>query len=150
MRPRKRRERTLAAQHVSGRSRAQRDDDFRADRVDLAKQKRRTGIGLGRFRNAILRRTAFDDVRNVNLVAAQAHRTDHVVEQLPGATHKGQPLRVFVGAWTFSDEHEAGVWIAVAKHNRVPALVKGAAGTVADLGPDGSERGGAIRRSDGD
>ncbi len=68
----------------------------------------------------------------------------------PARPTKGQPLRVFVGAWAFSDEHEAGVRIAVAKHNRVPALVERAARTVADLGADGSERGCAIFGSDGD
>ena len=70
----------------------------------LPLEKWHAGIGLSRLRLAVLRRATFDDVGDVDLLARQPHGPDHVVQQLPGAAHKGQPLRVLVRTWSLTDE----------------------------------------------
>ena len=56
---------------------------------------RRHLVGLGL---AVLGRAALDDVADVDVVALEAHRGDHPVEQLPGLADERQALRVLVGA----------------------------------------------------
>ena len=102
------------------------------------------GVGLDRLGNPILRRSAFDDVRDVDLIAAQAHGVDHVVEQLAGAADERQALRVLIGARTFADEHQPRVRVAVAEDNGVAALVKRAARARAHVVANRLQGGGAI------
>ena len=94
------------------RHRAQRDNYLRLDSRDLPHQKRRAGLALIALRRAVSRRTALDDVRNVNILTPQAHGLDHVIEQLPGAAHEGLALLVFVCARSFTNEHQLSFRVA--------------------------------------
>jgi hypothetical protein len=114
------------------------------------KRNGRAGVGLDRFRHAILRRPAFHNIGDVNLVAAQAHGDDHVVEQLAGAADEGQTLRILIGARAFANKHEACVGIAVAEDDGVAGLGERAASTVADVLADRLQRCGSIFWIDGD
>ena len=137
-------QRLALAQQISRSGRAQRDDDLGPHHIDLPEEERRAGIGLFRLGGAIAGRTALDHVGDVDLFALQAHGRDHVVEQLPGAAHERQSLRVFVGAGAFADEHQARVGRAVGKHDLVAALVQGAARAVADVFADEAQGGGFV------
>ena len=123
------------------RHRSERHDHLRLDHRDLPHQKRRAGLALLALRRAIARRAALHDVRDVDLLARDPHRFDHVVEQLPGAPHEGLALRVFIGARPLADEHQLGGWIAHAKHNLLPPLLmKRAARAVAQVFADDLQR----------
>ena len=88
-------------------------------------------VALGR---AIAGRTAFHDVRDVDILAANAHGFDHVVQQLTGAAYEGLALRVFVGAGAFAHEHQFRAWIADAENDLLAALfVQFAAGAIAEV-----------------
>ncbi len=97
------------------------------------------------LRRAIAGRTAFHDVGDVDILAANAHGFDHVVEQLSGAAHEGLALRVFVGAGAFAHEHQVGARIAHAEDDLLAALlVQFAAGAVAEVFANEFERGDGI------
>ena len=100
-------------------------------------------LGTG-LRRAIARRTALDHIGDIDLLALETHGRNHVVEQLPGAAHKGQSLRVLVGSGPFAHKHQPRRWRAVGKDDRVAAFVQRAARAVADLVANKLERGGAF------
>ena len=77
-------------QRVRG-ERPERDDDLRADGVDLAREKRLARRDLFRRRIAIARRPALDDVRDVDVARAQADRLDDLRQQLPARPTNGSP-----------------------------------------------------------
>src|SRR5262249_37549341 len=79
---------------------------------NLPHKKRRACVAFIALGLAVLRWTAFDDVGNVDIFAPDAHRLDHVVQQLSGSAHKGFALLIFIGTGTFADKHEFGAWIA--------------------------------------
>ncbi len=106
------------------RGRPQGDDDTRPDRLDLPEQERRAGRDLVRLRVAILRRPALDDVGDVDLLALETDRADHLVELLPGAADERLALRVLVGARPLADEHQVGVRIADTEHDALAGLVQ--------------------------
>src|SRR5580765_4655349 len=97
--------------------------DFRLDHRDLPHEKWRAGITLVSLRSAVPRWTALHNVRDVDLFALQAHRLDHVVQQLSGAANERLSLHVFVGSWTFADKHELGIGIAHAKDDLLTSLL---------------------------
>ena len=132
------------AEEIRGRCRAERDDDLRANDVDLAEEEWRAGVGLVGLRGAIAGGTALDDVGDVDLVAPEAHGDDHVIEKLAGLADEGNALRVFVSAGAFAYEQEAGVGRAVGKDDFVAAFVEGATGAVADVIADELEGGGSV------
>src|SRR6185312_11318518 len=102
---------------VFGGGSAQGHNYLRADGNDLAHQEGNAGFALVALWGTIPRRAALDHVGNVNILAAQAHGRNHVVEQLAGAAHEGQPLLVFVGPRTFAHEHQVGVLVAGAEND---------------------------------
>ncbi len=69
------------------------------------------------------RRAALHDIGDVHLLALEAHGSDHVVEQLAGASDEGQTLRVFVGARALADKHQLGVGVAGAEDDLLAALL---------------------------
>src|SRR6185312_17043411 len=93
------------------------------------------------FGGTVSRRTAFDDVGDVNVFPANAHGGDHVVQQLTGAPDKGLSLLIFVRSGGFANEHEIGSRIACAEDNLLSSLlVQHASGAVADVFADGAQR----------
>ena len=75
-----------------------------------------------RFRFAVLRRTAFDDVGDIHLLAPETHGGNHVVQQLSCAAHEGEPLGIFIGANL--TVHESGL-LAVTLMGMCLANMKG-------------------------
>src|SRR5215467_12267407 len=112
---------------------AKTNDHFRRDHFELPEQKWRTGGDFVFFGRAILRRTAFHDVANVDIFALQTHSFDHLSEKSSGAAYKGQTLRVFVGARTFSHKNQLGFGISVAEDNGLPVPMKLAASTFSQI-----------------
>ena len=120
---------------------AEATDDFRADHGELAEQIRRAGGNLVFFREAIFGWAAFDDVTDVNILAAEAHGLDHLREQLPGSADERFALLVFIAPRTFTDKHELGFWVSHAVDNVRPSFVQLAARAIrADVFANALER----------
>ncbi len=135
----------VQAEQAARRHRAQRDNRLRLDHGDLAQQERRAGFDLLALRRAVSRRAALHDVRDIHLLALQAHGLDHLVEQLPGASDERTPLLVFVRARAFADEHQLGVGIAFAEDDGLPSLAcQHTARTLAQVFLDESQRLGTV------
>jgi hypothetical protein len=76
------------------------------------------------------------------LAALEAHRLNHIVEQLSGLADEWLAGGVLVGTGTFADEHETGGGIAVAEDDLAAAGVgEGTTGAVAYLGLEGNKSG---------
>ena len=116
-------------------------DDFRTNDGNLPHEERAAGVALITLWRAVLRRAALDHVGDVNVFATNAHGGDHVIEQLPGASYEGLALRIFIRAWTFTDEHDAGVRVADAEDNVGARLAQFAAGTIAKVCANHLQRG---------
>src|SRR5215469_7006535 len=115
------------------------------DDLDLAKQVGRAGFAFFALGGAIARGTALDDVGDVNVLAAESHRLDHVIQQLSGATDEWLALYVFVGTGSFADEHQISARIANAKDNLFAALfMQRTAGAIAEVFPDKAQGGAGI------
>jgi len=68
----------------------------------------------------VARWSALDGVGDVDTafalgLSAQAHRFEHVVEQLTRLAHKGFALQVFLLAWRFANDHPLGLLVAHTK-----------------------------------
>ena len=110
------------------------DDDFWFDGGNLPHEEWRTGFAFFALGSTVSGRTALDDVRDVDLLAAQAHGFDHVGEELPGASDERFALLVLVGAGGFADKHQVGLRIADAEDDLLASLlVKHAASAVAEV-----------------
>ncbi len=77
----------------------------------------------------------------VDFATAQAHRFDHLIQQLAGAAYEGEALYVFIVARAFADEHQFGAGVACAEYDFVATAVQFAASAiVAEVGADAFER----------
>jgi hypothetical protein len=103
------------------------DDYFWRDGINLAQEEWRTLLDFVSFRRAIFRRAAFDDVADVNVLALQAHRFNHLRQKFSSAANEGKALHVFIVAGAFADENELGFGIAVAEDDFIPRGMKFAA-----------------------
>src|SRR5262245_2519385 len=88
------RDRIERAQQRARGERAERDDHLRLDGVDLLEQERFAGLDLVLLRIAIARRTALDDVRDVDILAPQPDRLDDLREQLARGADERKALDV--------------------------------------------------------
>ena len=107
-----------------------------------------------RLWRAVFRRTAFDDVADVDIGSLDLYAFlfrrvfDHLRQQLASAAYEGDALRIFVGAGAFADEDQRSLLIAYAEDDLVAALVQAAAAAIADVFEDLEEglTGGGERR----
>src|SRR5262249_13953314 len=77
-------------------------------RAKLLVQIGRAGRDLIGGRLAVLRRSAFNDITDVDVIALQPHALlDHVGQELPGPADKGQPGAVFLGPRRLADKDDA-------------------------------------------
>ena len=152
----------LAAQFTDGRVGLQQglcsdapdaQDQLRVHQLDLAEQVRDAGAHFLRLRIAVVRRPRLEDVRDEHLLALQADRLEHRVEQLPGAADERLALAVLVGAGRLADHHPLRVAVADAEHALRPRLVQRAQRAALDgalqLRPAGLRFGGRQRRCGG-
>jgi len=107
----------LAEQALDG-GRAEGDDDFGRDEADLLFEPGQAGGHFGGPGLAVAGRAgrhvgpAFQDVGDVNRVAAESHRLDDFREQLPGFADERLALAILIGAGRLADKHEFGAGIA--------------------------------------
>jgi hypothetical protein len=121
-------------------ARTEANDNFGRDGIELAEEEGRASGDLIFLGQAIFRRPAFYDVADVDVLAAESHGFDHLVQKFSGAADKGQPLRVFIGAGTFANENELGFGMAVGEDDVFSRFVEFAAGAVAEVLADFKER----------
>ena len=99
-------------------------DEFRAYQIALCVQPVTARRLLLVERVAVVRRTAFDDVRNVYARAVEIDHFQHVVEQLAGRADERLALQILLFTGAFADEHQLALRIANAENNVVPSLRK--------------------------
>src|SRR5260370_11710686 len=133
--------RSVHRQQGLGGGSAEGHDHLRFDHRNLSHQERRAGRALVALRLAISRRAALYDVRDVDLLALDPHRFDHVVKQLPGAPDEGLALFSFIGTPPLAEEPQLRLWITDAKHNLLPSrLMEHTARTIAQVVADDLQR----------
>ena len=88
-------------------------------------------IGL---RIAIVGRSAFEDIANVDIFTLEIDRLDDLREQLSRTTDEGQALLIFVLAGSFSHEHKFSVRIAGTENDVRTFRGKLAALAISDVG----------------
>ena len=92
----------------------------------------RTSSGAGlRFSGG----RTLDDVGDIHLIPREANRFDDLRQQLTGASHKWDPLRVFIATRGLADEHELGFRVTDPEDDLRAVRVERAAGAVAELLP---------------
>ena len=111
-----RRDPRLGAQHKLRSKVPQADKDVRPHGTDLLAQEGRAGRNLLGLGVTVSGRAALHHVGNVDLVARKAGNREERVELVPGGTHEGLALQVFISARALAHEHNARVGIAHAKH----------------------------------
>ena len=85
----------------------------------------------------IARRPTAIDVADDHFFAFQAHRFNHLRQQLTGAAHKRFALGIFISAGRLADEHQTRLWIAVRVHDlRAPGTQRASGAVSADIAPD--------------
>ena len=123
---------SCSEQALEGR-RTERDDHLRANEGELAQQKRLTGVRFVALRSTISGWPALDDVCDINVFAFQTNRHDDLVEQLTRTPYEGTAAGVFVGARTFTDEHQLRVRVALSEYNRFAMFVKFASPAITNV-----------------
>src|SRR6185312_15917748 len=125
--------------------RSQRDDDLRLHHIDLPQQELRARRRFHWLGCTVLRRAALHNVRDVYLLTRDAHRGDHVVQQLTGLADKRQTARVFIRARPFADEHQLCIGITISEHDVMPPRIgQRTARAVANVGTNRNQSGGAF------
>ena len=111
--PRCSRDRELRTQERFRRRRAEREDDARPDDLDLLVEVGTAVRHLFRVRRAVAqprpvveRRAALDRVGDVDVLARQADREQHAIEQFAGASDERPAQSVFRLARPFADDHQ--------------------------------------------
>ena len=110
---------------------AETHDDFRIDQRKLALKPLRACFALIRCRIAILRRPAFYDIADIDILPLQADQFQHHIQKLPCRADKRDALLVFLFPGAFSDKHKIGVLISCAEDEVFPCGTQNAAGAVA-------------------
>src|SRR5436190_1338734 len=142
------RDRVVAPEQRLRGERAERHDHARADGVDLLEEERLARRDLVRLGIAVPRRAAFDHVGDVDLIALEIDRQDHLRQELTGLADKRDPLLVFVRARRLTDEHQVRVGVADAEHDLLPPEPRQLAART--VGPNlNLDRGEAFRASPG-
>src|SRR5215203_5987463 len=96
--------RLLRSEQRLGRKGTERHDHLGFDCLNLSKEEGLAAVDFVGFRVPVLRWTALHNVRNVNVVAAESHRLDHLGEQLSSASDEWHALQVLVRPWRLADE----------------------------------------------
>ena len=95
---------------------AERHQHVRVHELDLPLDEWQADLRLLRRRGAVAGRPPWNDIGDVSLAAVEPDCRDHPIEQFSGASDERQALDVLVAPGRFADEHDAGLRIAVGKH----------------------------------
>ena len=105
----------LGAQQGLGGDAAEAADQARLQDRQLTLQVRFAGTDLRRQRVAVLRRAAFEDVADEDVLAGEADGGDDLRQQLAAAPDERLALTVLVLTGGFADEDDVGLGIALAE-----------------------------------
>jgi hypothetical protein len=95
---------------------AEANDDLRSHQTHLFAKEVDAGILLCGERIAILGRTAFENVRDINVLALDVNRVKETVEKLTRATDEGSTRKILLLTGCFADEHKVGLSVARAEN----------------------------------
>ena len=121
------------AQQRLGRRGAERDQHLGLNDLKLFEQEGLAGEDLLRQRVAVVRRATLQHVADEDVVAGEAHRFDHLGEQLARLADEGDALAVLLKARGFADEHEASSWVALTEDRLRAGRRQAAPRTALDL-----------------
>lgn len=110
----------LRIEECVGRDSAEATNEFRLENFKLSRPISATGRQFIRLRIAILRGAALDRIQDVDILSAQCHRPDDLVEQLAGSTYKRLSLSVLVGARSLAEKDDTWLFVAYAKDGLGP------------------------------
>ncbi len=99
-----------------GRDPSEADDDVGADDAYLRAQMLDAGVSLLGQRITVARRTAFENIGNINVVTRNADRKQLAVKQLSRGTDKRDSRRILSFPGRLSDEHQTGIGRSRAEH----------------------------------
>ena len=135
------RNRLLGLEQRAGGEGAERDDDLRLNRGQLAKQERLAGRDFVGLRVPVARRPAFSTFAMYTSSRREPHRVIILVRSWPARPTNGHPLLVLVGAGRLPDEHDFSGHAAGAEYY-LPAAerVQLAPRALADVIADGGQR----------
>ena len=101
---------------------AEADDDLRLEELRLRAQKIDTGVLLGLHGVPVFGRTAFDDIRDVAVVAAKVDDREHLVEEFARRADERLALQILIFAGALAHEQHLCVLWADAEDDMVPRL----------------------------
>ena len=102
---------------------AEGDDDPRSDQARLLAQIADTAVLLVLLGIAVMGRTAFDDVGDIDVLSAvEVNGKQHLVEELSGSADKGLTLQILLFARSFADEHDARLRLSDAEYDVASVL----------------------------
>src|SRR5439155_23388183 len=84
-------------------------------------------------RSAVAGRAAFYDVADIDVLALDADRLEHSVQELACPPHKRESLLIFIGAGPFAHENKLRARAALTKDDRLAARRQAAALAVAQV-----------------
>ena len=82
------------------------------NQADLLPKNRFAGFHLCGFRIPVIRRTAFEDIGDVDLFPIEIDRLENLGQQLSGRTYERQPLGILIRTRRLADQHQIGGFIA--------------------------------------
>ncbi len=131
---------TLGLEEALGGDPSEAANNLRGDDLQLLLENGQTAGHLGRSGVAVSGGSALEDVTDVDVVAGEAHAFgEDVVEELSGASDKGQALLVLIVTGGLADEDQSGVRIALAKNRVGAGPGEGALLAIEYLGLEGLE-----------
>src|SRR3990172_8423605 len=107
---------------------AERDDHLGIDQLELLTQVALARLDLVGERVTVSRRSAFEDVGDVHLIAPQTDLFEQTLQQLPGSSDEGQAPLVLVEPRRLADEHHLRIRVAVTEDHRGAARGESAHG----------------------
>ena len=122
-------QRVLRPQQLLRRYPTQGNDHARGYEFDLAVEKGTAGRRFVRLRIPVVRRSALDDVRDVDVLTAQIHGLDDPRQKLARGPHERQALPVLLRARALAHEHQIRLAVAIAEDDRLPRPAKTAGRT---------------------
>ena len=103
---------------------AETDDDLRLEELRLRAQKIDTGVLLGLHGVPVFGRAAFDEIRDVAVVAAKVDDREHLVEEFARRADERIALHILIAARAFADKHYVGILVAHTENYVISALAK--------------------------
>ena len=105
----------LVLQECVGSRQSEGKDHSWFDQLDLLLKVWLAGIRFLLKRLPVVRRSALEDVTDVDVFALDLHSFEDLGQQLTCSANEGQALGIFISAWSFTNDHEIGIRIPTPK-----------------------------------